>query len=149
MKFFWIAALALLVGACASGRKTYPNDLPDKSLSVRPSLTGVRGALHIHGVDARCKTEYLGTLALDRVSLPVGLTPERTAYLVFEFSGSSMLRGSFSMTAATLLKPRRGHRYEIDASYRNDIYHVVVREVPPKGFARELPLADLSACPLS
>jgi hypothetical protein len=146
MKIFWIAALALLIGACASGRKTYPNDLPDKNVSVRPSLSGVRAALHIHGVDAQCKTEYLGTVDLDRTSVPVALPAGRMSYLVFDFSGSSFLRGSHSISSATLLRPRPAHRYEIDASYKSDIYNVAIREVPPKGATREVPLVDFASC---
>jgi hypothetical protein len=50
------------------------------------------------------------------------------------------------MTQQTLLRPRAGHLYEIAASYRENIYHVVVREAPPHGRVRELPLQDFSSC---
>ena len=138
-------ALALL-GGCAGGRKPYPNDLPEKNVSVQPTLSGVRAALHIHGVDAQCRTEYLGTLDLDRAQVPLGLPADRWSYLVFDFSSSSWLRGSHRMTQETLLRPRAGHRYEIEAAYRNDIYNVALRERASKGAARELPLQDFSAC---
>ncbi len=127
--------LALLAG-CSGGRKPYPSQAPE-NLSVRPSLSGVRAALHIHGVDAQCRTEYLGTLELDRPAVALGIPADRLSYLVFDFSGSSWLRGSHRMTQETLLRPRAGHLYEIAATYRENIYQVVVRE---------LPLQDFSSC---
>lgn len=141
----WAAVLALLV-ACASGGKPYRNDLPEKNVSVKPALSGVRAALHIHGVDAQCRTEYLGTLELDRPTVELGIPEDHWSYLVFDFSSSSLLRGSHRMTQQTLLRPRAGHLYEIAAAYRDNIYHVVVREAPPHGRVRELPLQDFSAC---
>jgi len=140
-------ALALAqLGGCSSGRKPYPNDLPTKNVSVRSTLSGVRGALHIHSVDAQCRTEYLGTLDLNQPAVVIGIPADRASYLVFNFSSSSWLRGSHATSHEALLRPRAGHRYEIEASYRNDIYNVVLRELPPKGAARELPLRDLAAC---
>jgi hypothetical protein len=50
------------------------------------------------------------------------------------------------MTKATLLRTRAGHSYEADVSYKNDIYNVVIREKPPRGAAREVPLLDLASC---
>jgi hypothetical protein len=146
MKRALAAALCIFTAGCSSGRKVYTDEAPLKNISVRPQLSGVRGALHIHSVDAQCKTEYRGTVDLDRASVPVGLPAGRMSYLVFDFSGSSLLRGSHSISSATLLTPRAGHRYEIEASYRNDIYHVALREVPPKGAAREVTLADFASC---
>jgi len=140
------ALAAALLGGCSGGRKSYPNDLPEKNVSVRPALSGVRAVLHIHGVDAQCRTEYLGTLDLDRPSVALGIPADRWSYLVFDFSSSSWLSGSHRMTQETLLRPRAGHRYEIAATYRENIYDVVVREAPPRGQLRPLPLQDFSSC---
>lgn len=141
------AAAFALLAACASGGKPYPNDLPAKNLSVRSTLAGVRGALHIHGVDAQCRTEYLGTLDLGQAALAVGIPVERWSYLVFDFSSSSFLGATRGrIRQETLLRPRAHHSYQIDATYRDDIYNVVVRERPPQGALRELPLLDLASC---
>ncbi len=140
------AAAFALLAACASGGKPYPNDLPEKNVSIRSTLAGVRGALHLHSVDTQCRTEYLGSLELDRPAVAVGIPADRPTYLVFDFSSSSFLRGRGRITQETLLQPRARHRYEIVATYRDDIYNVVVREAPPQGAARELPLRGLASC---
>ena len=107
-----LAALAcalVLLAACASGRKPYANDLREKNLNVNPELAGVRGAMHIHRVDGQCQTEYLGTLDLDRRPVAVGIPADGITYLVFDFSSSSLLRGSARTTQGTLFKPKAGH----------------------------------------
>ena len=142
-----LALACLLAVGCSAGRKPYPDDLAPRNVSVRPSLAGVKATVSVHGVDAQCKTEYLGTLDLDQPSVALGIPAGRPSWLVFNFSSSSWLRGSHSISAATLLRPQPGYRYEIDASYKNDIYNVVLRELAPKGAARELPLRGFSACP--
>jgi len=142
-----LALACLLIAGCSAGRKPYPEDLAPKNVSVRPALAGVKGALHIHRMDAQCKTEYLGSVDLDQPAVALGIPAGRASYLVFDFSNWSLLRGSHAMSQETLLTPRAGYRYEIEASYRNDIYNVVLRELPPKGAPRELPLRDFSACP--
>jgi hypothetical protein len=141
-----LTLVGLAMIGCSAGRKPYPDELATKNVSVRPSLSGVRGALHIHSVDAQCRTEYLGTLDLDRPTVAFGIPAERASYLVFNFSSSSLLRGSHATSSETLLRPRAGHRYEIVASYRDDIYNLVLRELPAKGAARELPLRELASC---
>jgi hypothetical protein len=130
MKLRAAAACVVAVGvvACTGGRKPYPDGLAEKNVSVKPALSGVRAALHVHAVDAQCGTEYLGTLDLDRPAVALGIPEDRLSYLVFDFSSSSWLSGSHRMTQQTLLRPRAGHLYEIAASYRENIYHVVVRE---------------------
>ena len=141
-----LAVFCLLIAGCSGGRKPYPDDVAPRNVSVRPALAGVKGTVSVHSVDAQCKTEYLGTLDLDQPTVALGIPSGRPSWLVFNFSNWSLLRGSHAMSQETLLTPRAGHRYEIEASYQNDIYNVVLRELPPKGAARELPLRDFSAC---
>ena len=91
------AALLLLalVAAC-SGLRTYPTG-PGGNLAVRSQMDDdVRASLHIHRVDAHCRTEYVGTVELDRAALLLGLPPEQTSYLVVTFDTSSFLGGSRS-----------------------------------------------------
>jgi hypothetical protein len=138
-------AAALVLAACASG-KPYPDDLAPKNLTVKTS-SSARAALGVHGVDAQCRTEYLGTVALDKTAAEIGLPAERWSYLVFDFSTSSFLAGRrTSTTFETLLKPRAGYRYEASVSYRDDVYNVVIREQSPRGPWREVAMRDLASC---
>jgi hypothetical protein len=78
----------------------------------------------------------------------VGLPPNRWSYLVFNFSSSSFLGGaSSSIDRETLFRPRAGYRYDVAVTYRNDIYHVAIREIPPRGGkGREIEFRDIRAC---
>lgn len=152
----WGIALAQLAGCAGSGRKPYADESAVKNLSVRTAtstgsaFTSVRAALDVYGVDAQCRPQYLGTVELGQPSVAVGIPGDRWSYLVFDFMSSGFLGGTrSSISRETLLKPRAGHHYEIDASYRDDIYDVVLRERSPRGVLRELPLLDLASCPMA
>ena len=152
----WRAStLALLIGllAACSGIKTYP-DMPEKNLQVRTStdsgsiFSSVRASLSISRVDAQCRTEYEGTVALKKESVQVGIPVERWSYLVFHFSSSGFLSSTVSTIAqATLLKPRAGYRYDVEVTYRDDTYNVVIHESRTgTGNGREIALRRLDAC---
>jgi hypothetical protein len=136
--------LALALAGCA-GVKSYPDNVAAKNLSIR-TASSARAALGVHSVDAQCRTEYLGTVALDKPLVPLGIPAERWSYLVFDFASSGFLSRQTRISLETLLKPRAGYRYEIDVTYRNDIYNVVIREQAPRGAWREVVLLDLAAC---
>ena len=145
------AALAALPGC--SGIKPYPNDLPAKNLNIRTTtssgsaFSSVRAALDVYGVDASCRTQYLGTVDLDRPSMAVGIPADRGSYLVFNFLSSAFLGGSRGrISREVFIKPQADQRYEIDVTYRDDLYDVVLREQLPRGAAREVPLLGLNAC---
>ena len=114
---------------------------------MQTKTSGVRAELDVHSVDAQCRAPYFGTVKLNQPSVAVGIPVDAWSYLKFDFASSSLLRGSHRMTKDTLLRARAGHSYEIDVSYKDDIYNVVIREKPPRGPARELPLRDLASCP--
>lgn len=142
----------MLIAGCSS-LKPYPGGSPENvvvssAIESGSFLSSMRGSLHIHEIDSGCRTNYLGTVTLDRPSVALGLPAERASYLVFVFEGSSFLGGSSSSTSSgTLLKPRAGYRYDVAVSYRDSIYHVVVRESDPrKGGSRELTRRDLKGC---
>ena len=147
----FLLALAFVAGC--SGIKTYP-DASAKNLIVRSDVdsgsrfSSMHAALHVHKVDAGCRTEYQGTVRLDQPSIAVGIPPDRFSYLVFSFEGSSFLGGSSSATSVgTLLKPRAGYRYEFAVTYRENIYNVVIRETDPRiGSSREIVRRDLETC---
>lgn len=140
-----LAGALLLVAGC-SGLKPYPEDAAPKNLTVRTAASKVRAELDIHSVDAQCRAPYVGTVKLDKPSVSLGIPADGWSYLKFDFASSSFLRGSHQMTKATLLRTRAGHSYEADVSYKDDIYNVVIREKPPRGAAREVPLRDLGSC---
>lgn len=145
----------LLVGALAacSGIKTYPNNL-EKNLQVRTStdsgsiFSRVHASLSISRVDAQCQTQYEGTVDLGKGAVEVGVPLERSSYLVFDFSSSGLLSSTSStMGHATLLKPRAGYRYDIEVTYRDDIYNVVIRESRSgTSEGRDIVLRQLDTC---
>lgn len=142
-----IGLVGLLAGC--SGLKPYPN-AGDRNLDVRTRtesgsmLSSVRAALHFHRVGAGCKLDYVGTIDLDRSPLAIAVPAEQASYLVFTFASSSFLGGSRStISQETLFRPRAGARYDAEVSYRNDTYHVVLRE---RGSAREIDFVPLGAC---
>jgi hypothetical protein len=145
--------LAAALTAGCSALKTYPSRSPE-NVVVRPAIesgsvfSSMRGSLHIHELDADCRTDYVGTVKLDQPKVALGLPAERVSYLVFAFDGSSFLGGSSSSASAgTVLKPRAGYRYDVAVTYRDSIYHVVLRESDPRsGASRELPRRQLAGC---
>jgi hypothetical protein len=141
------AALLVVLGAGCSGLKTYPTD-PGGNLAVRAQMdSGVRAALHIHRVDAQCRTEYQGTVQLDPPSVALGLPAGQTTYLVVTFDTSSFLGGSRSTSVGTLVTPRAGQRYDLAVRYRDSIYDLALSESDPRSRQqRALPRLDLNAC---
>ena len=140
------------LSAC-SGVKTYPNDMAVKNLSIRTAtsagsmFSSVRAELDVHSVDASCRTQYVGTVDLGQSSTAVGIPAERASYLVFNFLSSSFLGGERGrITREVFIQPRADQRYEIDVTYRDNLYDVVLRERMPRGAAREVPLLNLNAC---
>jgi len=54
---------------------------------------------------------------------------------------------SGTITYETLMKPQPHHHYDAVVSYKNDMYHVVIREVTPdRSAGRDLDRLALSAC---
>ena len=145
-----VAATIALAGC--SGLKTYPNDLAVKNLSIRTAtssgsmFSSVRAELDVHAVDGACQLRYLGTVALDASDIDVGIAADRGSYLVFRFLSSNFLGSSRGRISRELfIRPRAEQRYEIDVSYRDDLYDVVLRERLARG-TREVPLQGLRAC---
>ena len=139
----WIL-LALAAGC--SGIKTYPQTSP-RNLLVRTDVSKVEAALDVHEVGPDCRTTYRGTIQLDKTSISVGIPADRLSYLRFNFESSSFLRGSSSSSIGSLLRARPGYTYEVQVSYRDDIYNVVIRETDArKSSSRELPRRSLESC---
>jgi hypothetical protein len=146
-----LCTTAFLAGC--SGLKPYQNT-QDNNFHVHTAtesgswFSSVRAAVDIHRVTVDCKTEYEGTLQLNRPTIDVGIPSNRWSRLVFVFSSSSFLANrSGSMTYETLLKPRSGYHYEVKVTYKDDMYNVVVHETAPgSAGGREIEHKDLRAC---
>lgn len=145
----WALALccAGLLAGCG-GAIRYP-DGGEKNLRIRTAtasgsaLSSVKAVLGVHAVDAQCKLTYEGVVDLDRPLVEVGIPPGRQSYLVFEFASSSFLGGSRgSIKRETLFRPRAGAAYDVQVSYQDDIYDVVIRDRA----GREVALQGLGAC---
>jgi hypothetical protein len=147
----WLLGAGLLAGC--SGIKAYPDTSP-RNLVVKTearssSVFGsVRVSVHIHQVDANCRTEYLGTVQLNDPAVAIGISPDRPSYLVFNFYSSSFFGGSSgSINYETLLRPRAGYTYDATARYAEGIYHVVIRESDPRrSTGREIGQRGLAEC---
>jgi hypothetical protein len=148
-----VAVALVALGAGCSGLKPYPNDGPIKNVTLRTAasagsvFSSVKVELDVHGVDASCATRYLGTLQLDQPTVAMSLPAGRGSLLTFQFLSSSFLGSSRgSISRQVLITPRPDQRYEIDVTYRDDLYDVVVRERVRNDALREVALRDLSAC---
>jgi hypothetical protein len=150
-----VAAVLLGAGLLAgcSGIKSYPDTSP-KNLVVRTEarsgsfFSSTRVSVHIHEVDASCRTTYLGTVQLSQPTVEIGIPPDRPSYLEFSFFNSSFLGGSSgTISYATLLSPRAGDTYDATARYTDGIYHVVIRESGPgRSKGREIERRGLNEC---
>jgi hypothetical protein len=138
-----LAALALAFAAGCAGTRPYVSEAPANVIVSTQLDSGVRAMLHIHAVGADCRTEYRGSVRLDKPAIELALPTRGVSYLLVSFDTSSFLGGSRSVSAGTLLEPQPGRRYEITAVYRDDQYDVALREA---GTGRALPRRALSAC---
>ncbi len=154
----WLLLFAGVLAGC-SGLPPYESDLP-ANLNVRtklssPSvlLTAPLGGtfdahMHVIALDRRCQKNYRGSVKLGNTAVSVGIPADQPSYLVFEFSGRSLLtRGSAGSTYATLLTPRSGHQYDVDVVYADEMYSITVYERNPRsGLRREVERRPFSAC---
>ena len=146
-----VVAAAVALAAGCSGLKPYPNDGPVKNVTIRTAarsgsvFSSVKVELDVHGVDESCATRYLGTLELDQPTASVSLPAGSGSLLTFQFLSSNFLGSSRgSISRQVFVTPRADQRYEIDVSYRDDLYDVVVRERMPHGALREM---TVRSCP--
>jgi len=133
--------LLLLLAGCGTSTKNYPTD-DAGNVAVRAEIDrSVKTAVHVHAVDAKCATQYQGTLLLDSPAARISLPPGRPSYVVVVFDTSSFLRGSASTSTGTVITPRPGRKYDVLVRYRNALYEMQVREE-----GREIPRQDLQGC---
>jgi len=139
-------SITLLASGCSS-TKLY-KDVLTHNLEVNSKTDSVEAILDIYSVGMQCESEYLGTVALDRNSIELGIVMGKPSYLIVGFASSSFWSNSsgFISYDFTLL-PREAFRYEVDVSYIDNIYNVIVYEVSQlTGGKREMEAAELRNC---
>lgn len=141
-----LMSITLLIGGC-SGTKLY-KDVSTHNMEVNSKTDSVDATLDIYSVSAQCESDYLGTVALDRSSIELGIAIEEPSYLIVGFASSSFWSSSSGFTSYDFtLLPRKAFRYEVDVSYIDDIYNVTVYEVSQlTGKQREMEEAELRNC---
>ena len=123
---------SLILAGCASV-PTYPTD-PKGNVVLRTELdSGVKAALYVHTVDAKCNPEFQGRTLLESSPTVIAIPTDRPSYLVVTFDTSSFLRGSSSTRVGTFIQARPGQTYRLTAAYKDKLYDLSPRR-------------DLSAC---
>jgi hypothetical protein len=146
------ALFAALLAAGCSGVRTYPNELaPNFRVHTQvesvSALKSTVAEFDIHTVDARCETDYLGRVYLDKPRVDVGVPVGKPVYLDFIFASKAFLSTQVQATRyTTVLTPRPGHEYDVQVRYLKGIYSVAIREAPRGGAGRLLERRDLADC---
>lgn len=147
-----LGLVPVLLAGC-SGVKTYSQSLP-KNMHVTTrvasvsAMKGTVAALDIHRVNARCETDYLGRVYLDRPTIDVGIPVDELIYLDFIFASKALMSTTVSAVRyQTIFTPRRGYQYDARVDYDRGIYSVVIRERRPGGSGgRVIEQTPLSSC---
>lgn len=130
-----LALVTCLLTAC-SGLKTYRSNyernlLITTNTEARGLFSGIDTALDIYRVQPDCARQYEGTVDLGNSFVAVGIPTEQPAILVFRFESSAFLSNSHSsMGYDVMLYPLADHVYDLDVSYRDNIYNVEVQKRP-------------------
>lgn len=135
-----LAGAALCLLAACAGHRPYSSDHA-RNLTFHTKLqSGMRAGVDVYTLDAQCRTQHQGRVALDNPRVEVGLPQGRASLLVFEFAGSRFLGSRrTSITKDVVLTPRAGRRYEARVDYRDDLYNVELKELDPRsGASREV-----------
>lgn len=148
-----VAMSALVLLTACSGLKTY-HEATNKNLNITTKtdsssvFSSVDTMLHIYSLNNNCEVSYAGTVKLTSPVMKVGIPDNKTNYLEFEFASSGMFYShSSSISADTILKPKPGFSYDIEVSYIDDLYNVVIHEKNSnKSKPRELDLQPLASC---
>jgi len=146
-----VLLLVALASGC-SGERAYRSELPaNLAVTAKTSgslLSSVGARLHVYDVGPGCKATYRGTVELGGSRTEVGVPAGSPSYLVFEFPRFSLIARS-TTHFETLLTPRPGYRYDLEASYADDLYGATIYERPPAGKTRrEVASRPLTACGL-
>lgn len=147
-----IFLILLLLGGC-SGIKTYPNELPANfrvttAIDSGAALKSTVAEFDIHRVNAKCETDYLGRVYLDKPGMDVGIPENQLLYLDFIFASKTFLSNNISAVRyQTLLVSRAGYEYTAEVSYIKGMYNVVIQEKRHgSATGTTIPRRPLSSC---
>jgi len=138
-----VVALACILSGC-SGTTPYVSDAEDNLFITTDTqsgfLSGVDASLDIYRLNENCVSHYRGTVVLGDALVPVGIETGEPVQLVFNFESSSFLANSnSSISYDVVLYPEFGYHYDVDVSYRNDIYNVEISE-RPRAISESVPM---------
>ena len=138
--------VVLVLDGCST-IKHYKAELPH-NLNVISNTESVEATLDIYSLGKQCETAYLGTIALDKKILALGLATGQPSYIRVGFVSSSFWGNSSGFTNYDIsLLPLKPYRYEITVSYIDDIYNVAVYEINRStGKKREMEDKELGNC---
>ncbi len=147
-----LGLVPIFLAGC-SGVKTYSERLP-KNMHVTTRVasgSAVKSTVaefDIHRVNARCETDYLGRVYLDRPATDVGIPVDELIYLDFIFASKAFMSTTINAVRyQTIFTPRRGYQYDAKVDYDRGIYNVVIREKRPGTAAgRIIEQTPLSSC---
>lgn len=146
-KSIFLFAFVFILAGC-SNLKTYPDNLA-KNIYVKTKVdSGVEARIDIYEMDDNCEGDYAGSVDLDKKTTRFGLKKSRLSYLDFRFITSSFFSASSSSSGmSTLIKPRKGYRYDVSVSYEDNIYDIEIKERASKSKkGREVSILPLQAC---
>lgn len=139
----------MLLAGCASD-PVYKNE-PEKNLVINLKVDERNGlfssidiAAGVNDINAQCQPNYRGYQTLSPGRNEMGLAPGILTNLVVEVVKSKYRSGS-SYSRGALITPMPGKRYEIDASYLDNMFDFKLYEITGKQ-RKSLQLIPLTEC---
>jgi hypothetical protein len=147
-----LVALLALAGCAGDGVRDY-RSVGENNLSIDAKIQSnsfgtVRGALlHVYELNAACKLVYIGTIALDKPKVDVGLPTGKLLFLRAEFVTRERFSESGTRNGYSyVLQPRAGYRYAADIRQQDRMYKFALTERAPGGARRELERRGAERC---
>lgn len=144
--------ISSLLISCATSSKRYLNTY-SKNVTIDVKIDKKNGAfsstkayLGVNDLIKGCKTEYQGEIELIKGKNKLGLAPGKLTYLIVEI----LQKNSFPNTTSTfqqgtLIKPKKGRRYEVIVNYVDNMFDFRLYEIR-KSKRKQLQIIPLSAC---
>lgn len=142
---------SLLIGCATSSKRyisTYSKNVTinlkmDKNNGV---FSSTKAYLGVNDLIKGCNTEYKGEIELIKGKNKLGLAPERLTYLIVEIlQKNSFPNRTRTLQQSTLIKPKKGRRYEVIVNYVDNMFDFRLYEIR-KSKRKQLQIIPLSAC---
>lgn len=124
--------LSVVLSACASV-KYYP-EKTNKNVELiiekeaGTLFSGMEAGVHLYSIDKKCELTHLGYVEIDKAKTRIGVDTGKQTYIDFVFASSGMFSNNSSMTYGSVLKAKKGYRYQLKASYLEGIYNLEIVE---------------------